>query len=107
MELADIVFHCFNMVIKTCWGCNFTAWYIAGVVWRFRMSGAYSSGDIKPIDISEERWVQKLTEEDSLYQYNSGLFIWRFMIGSWVYFFFQLIHSCIVIGSRVAVNLTG
>ena len=37
-------------------GCGGLAWWIAGIVWRFRADGAYSCGDIAQDGISAEAW---------------------------------------------------
>ena len=43
------------------------AWYIAGLVWRFRQSGSYASGDDMPSGYDDETWNEKINASDSLF----------------------------------------
>ena len=48
-------------------GCGALAWWITGIVWRFRSDGAFAVGDIPQGDIKQEEWVQTVTAEGSLF----------------------------------------
>ena len=57
-----------------------------GLVWRCSQAGNFISGDIKPPEsaISDEDWIKVITnDENSLYQYSSGNFIWTFYVTTW------------------------
>lgn len=56
-------------------GCSGLAWWITGIVWRFRADGAFVSGDLVPEGKTQEEWLEITTAEDSLYQYKSGHFM--------------------------------
>ena len=66
-------------------GSSGFAWFITGIVWRFRSDGAFACGDV---DFMSERnndeWQSIVNAEDSLYQHSSGKFM--------------LIYYCIVWG---------
>ena len=65
-------------------GCSLLAWYITGLVWRCRTSGAFASGDLIVGDLDEDAWISQITASDSHFQYESGKFIWGFYVASWI-----------------------
>lgn len=64
-------------------GCSGLAWWITGIVWRFRADGAFATGDIKPEDTTAEDWLATLEGDNSLYQYKSGRFIAIYYFITW------------------------
>ena len=38
-------------------GCSGLAWWITGIVWRFRADGAFVSGDLVPEGKTQEEWL--------------------------------------------------
>ena len=63
------------------YGCSMVAWWVAGIVWRFRPAGKYASGDMIPVDVSETEWLEEtITVDDSIYQYLTGYFIKIFYV---------------------------
>ena len=66
---------CVNAVNTLAFGCSGLAWWITGIVWRFRNDGALAAGDIPLKDKTQEEWLEVVTDEDSLYQYKSGKFM--------------------------------
>ena len=72
-------------------GCSFLAWWIAGIIWRFRPDGRYASGDIivsneeDGIEASEAEWFAKtVAAQDSIFQYLTGQFMKMFYVSCWV-----------------------
>ena len=63
--------------------CGTLAWWITGIVWRFRADGAYAAGDIIPEGTTIEDWEKKISAQDSLFQYSSGKFMFFFYVISW------------------------
>ena len=43
--------------ILGCAQCSVFAWWIAGMVWRLRQSGAFASGDVIQGNAIEEQWI--------------------------------------------------
>ena len=60
-------------------GCGGLAWWISGIVWRFKSSGSYSSGD----QLTEADRVAAMDDETSLYQIRSGNFMLIYYIIVW------------------------
>ena len=56
-------------------GCGGLAWWIAGIVWRFRSDGAFAVGDIIKDGVTAEEWEKELETTGSLYQSKSGKFM--------------------------------
>ena len=64
IAIIIIISHAINVTcgkvvtgISTCaCGCSMLAWWIMGIVWRFRADGMYASGDIVPKGTSVEDW---------------------------------------------------
>lgn len=81
-------------------GCSSIAWWIVGIVWRFRSDGAYAAGDIVPENTEIDAWNLELAKDDSLFQSSSGHFIAIFYIISWSF----CACSCLVsmVGACVA-----
>ena len=63
--------------------CGGLAWWITGIVWRFRSDGAYAVGDIVPEGKTVEDWEAEITTDGSLYQFKSGKFMFIYYIISW------------------------
>ena len=60
--------------------CGGAAWWITGIVWRFRSDGAYAAGDIVPEGKSVEDWEEEITADGSLFQYKSGKFMFIYYV---------------------------
>ena len=78
------------------WTCSQLAWWITGIVWRFRADGSYSVGDIKPPTKNEEEWTKLVTGDDSLYQHQSGKFLAIYYIICWSIILFSCVSSLII-----------
>ena len=63
--------------------CGGTAWWITGIVWRFRSEGAYAAGDLVPEGKSVDDWDTEISDEDSLFQYKSGKFMFIYYVICW------------------------
>ena len=81
-----------------CSGCSGLAWYIAGMVWRFRASGKYASGDIVPESFTEETWLEYLQDDESPVnmQYSSGNFMATYYLITWI--LMGICCGCCIIG---------
>ncbi len=66
---------CVSAMNACAFGCSSLAWWITGIVWRFRSDGAFASGDIVPKGKTLEEWTDIVSDGDSLYQYKSGNFM--------------------------------
>ena len=66
-----------------CFQCSSLAWFIAGMVWRLRRSGAFASGDIMPANTTEEDWIAQIKDDDAM-QYESGQFMWIYYMIMWI-----------------------
>ena len=44
------------------WFSVFAQW-ITGMVWRYRTSGAFASGDELPAGMTEDAWIEKITKK--------------------------------------------
>lgn len=64
-------------------GCGGLAWWITGIVWRFRSDGAYSVGDIPEGDVKPEEWEKTVTGSTSLFQHHSGMFMFVYYMICW------------------------
>ena len=80
--------------------CGGTAWWITGIVWRFRSEGAYAAGDFVPEGKSVEDWDTEISGEDSLFQYKSGKFMFIYFMICWS--FMALGCLCSAIGAIAA-----
>jgi len=67
-----------------CVQCSGLAWWIAGMVWRLRASGKYASGDVMPENVTDETWTAEITAEGSLFQVQSGNFMWIYYMITWI-----------------------
>ena len=56
--------------------CGGVAWYIAGIVWRFRATGRYASGDFEE--------TEYLLLEPTLIQEKSGRFMGTYYLITWI-----------------------
>ena len=66
-------------------GCSMLAWWIMGIIWRFRIEGRYASGDIVPDGMSEADWLEKsITADDSIFQFMTGKFMKIFYYTCWI-----------------------
>jgi len=74
--------------------CNSFAWYITGLVFRLRQAGAYASGDYVPLGFNEQTHIKNITAPDSLYQYESGYFIWQYYVATWVFIPICCVLTC-------------
>jgi hypothetical protein len=43
------------------------AWWITGIVWRFRSDGLYAVGDILKEGVTEEQWAKDIVKDGSLF----------------------------------------
>ena len=48
-------------------GCGGLAWWITGIVWRFRSDGAFAVGDIPQGDVKPDEWMKTVEADGSLY----------------------------------------
>ena len=68
-------------------GCGLTcgglAWWVTGIVWRFRSDGAFAAGDIVPEGTTIEEWDQEVAAEGSFFQYRSGKFMFFYYVICW------------------------
>ena len=69
----------FSKLITCLSGCVGIAWFITGIVWRFRESGSIASGD----QLSVAEYEQEIAKEDTLYQFKSGKFMLVYYIIVW------------------------
>ena len=60
-------------------GCGGLAWWISGIVWRFKASGSFAAGD----QLTEEERTALDTDETTLFQYRSGNFMLIYYIIVW------------------------
>ena len=67
-----------------CFQCSSLAWWVAGMVWRLRQSGAFASGDIMPANVTEEKWIENIKADDAM-QYESGQFMWVYYMITWIF----------------------
>ena len=85
--LAMLVSPALGTFCSTLFGCAVScgglAWWITGIVWRFRSDGAYASGDYVPEGTSVEAWEQTVEAEGSLFQYHSGKFMFIYYVICW------------------------
>ena len=63
--------------------CGTLAWWITGIVWRFRSDGAFAAGDDVPEGKTIEEWETEITLDGSLYQYKSGKFMFFYYVICW------------------------
>ena len=70
--------------------CTFFAWWVVGIVWRFRSDGSYTCGDVPPEGTIIEDWDKQLDADSGLYQYRSG----RFMLIFYLIGFIMIAISC-------------
>ena len=70
---------CCGMLFNCGVACGMIAWYIAGIVWRFKQSGSFASGDM----LTEEELIAEQGNEATLYQLQSGKFILVWYIIGW------------------------
>lgn len=84
------------MTLSGCAQCSGFAWWIAGMVWRLRQSGKYASGDVMPLDTTEEAWEKAITAEGSLFQVSSGNFMYTYLLITWI--FIGVCCGCSIIG---------
>ena len=63
--------------------CGGIAWWITGIVWRFRSDGKFACGDVVPEGMTEEAWQAEITADDSLYQHSTGNFLFIYYIICW------------------------
>ena len=43
-----------------CFLCSSLAWWIAGMVWRFRESSVFASGGNIPENVTKEQWIEEI-----------------------------------------------
>ena len=63
--------------------CGGLAWWITGIVWRFRSDGAYATGDVVPEGKDLDAWEAEISADDSLFQYKSGKFMFIYYVICW------------------------
>ena len=49
--------------------CGGIAWWITGIVWRFRSDGSYAAGDIVPEGKGIDEWETEISADGSLFQW--------------------------------------
>ena len=64
--------------------CSGLAWWIAGIIWRFRSNGSFAVGDLPQDGYDETKWYDEVVlAEGSLYQHATGRFMLIFYLVSW------------------------
>lgn len=73
-------------------------WWLYGIALRFSLKGYYTFGDVVPEDMTEEEWKTELKEdEDSLYQYKSGKFMYIYYVICWCLVSLAFFCACFLI----------
>jgi len=73
--------------------CGGLAWWITGIVWRFRSDGSYSCGDIVQDGHTEEEWMVEVTKTGTLFQHKSGKFMAIYYLICWSLIAFNMLCS--------------
>jgi len=80
----------------SCVQCSGHVWYIMGLVWRLRESGRFAAGDIKtPATLTDAAWETELTKDGSLYQTDSGNFMWTYFVITWILMGVSCLCACV------------
>jgi len=77
-------------------GCGGLAWWISGIVWRFKASGAFAAGD----SLTEEEFTALDADKESLYQYRSGKFMLIYYLIIWS------LMGCSILSSLIGLIVT-
>ena len=103
MGILIAISHCINFncgkfvnLLSTCaFGCSLVAWWITGIIWRFRLDGRFACGDIIQHESAnggenvavigdDELWFKEnVLAKGSLYQYLTGQFMKIFYFFCW------------------------
>lgn len=70
--------------LMSCTGLSGFAWWIAGMVWRFRADGSFASGDVMVGTTDLDVWTKAITAEGSLFQVSSGNFMAVYYLITWI-----------------------
>ena len=66
-------------------GCGGLAWWIAGIVWRFRASGKFASGDsLTEAELTVAEAAADVENSTTLYQLSSGRFMYVYYMICWI-----------------------
>ena len=60
--------------------CATIAWWINGIIWRFKASGSFASGD----ELTADELSAESDNDATLYQLQSGKFLLIYYIITWV-----------------------
>ena len=82
--------------IAACFQCSGCAWWIAGMVWRLRDSGAFASGDMVPEGQEADAYIDSISKDGSFYQVESGRFMWTYYMITWIMMGVSCACSCCV-----------
>ena len=77
-------------------GCGGLAWWISGIVWRFKASGSFSSGD----SLTAEQLTTEEADADTLYQIKSGNFMLIYYLIVWG------LMACSILSSMIGLLVT-
>ena len=80
-------------------GCGGLAWWVAGIVWRFRSAGKFASGD----SLNEYQMIRvEATRDDptNYYQLESGKFMYIYYMICFI--FFGVSCGCSILGMIVS-----
>ena len=100
MFISPSLGSCIGPLVGCGAGCGGLAWWIAGIVWRFRSDGAYAAGDVLPNGKELEAWQTEIEAEGSLFQVKSGKFMFIFYVITWSSM--GLCCLCMLVGSIYA-----
>jgi len=78
--ISDMLGSCMGCILGAGACCGSLAWWITGIVWRFRSDGAFVSGDEAPKGITMDDWNAQIEKDHGLYQYSSGKFMYIFYL---------------------------
>ena len=63
LQLCALPSHCCLLMAY----CNSCIWWITGLVWRLQRPSAFASGDIVPVDKTEEEWIVEIDAQGSYF----------------------------------------
>ena len=78
-HVGECFYRGLSSIINLFFGCAGLAWWVTGIVWRFKKSGSYASGDFLTDEESKAEW----NDDTSLYQLRSGKFMLIYYVINW------------------------
>lgn len=85
-----------GIVLYTGLTCSMLAWWICGIVWRFRTDGKFAAGDLPLAGQDELAWKEAIRADGSLYQVNSGNFLYYYYVITWVMMGLGLVVAVVI-----------